>query len=191
MIKFAEKNFTYLFTVFLGFALLLFLAPAATYAQEESDATKEKAPQTNTSTQQETTAINKSAKPAGDILKPKLEPVYRDYKGIHIGMKNDDVRDKLSKLKDKGETQDFFVISDKEMAQVFYDGDGTVRAISVTYTGKLENAPTPMSVFGEDLAAKEDGSIFKMTQYPDAGYWISYNRTGGDNAIVTVTMQKM
>jgi|GEM_PF-1093584 len=187
MLKLTSKFFNYLLTAFLGLALLFLFAPAVVRAQEEVE-TVTKESQVKTITQEETTAVNKTAV---ETPKPKLEPVYRDYKGIRIGMKNDEVRDTLNNLKDKGEFQDFFVFSNNEMAQVFYDKEGMVRAVSVTYMGNLENAPTPMSIFGEDLNAKEDGSIYKMVSYPDAGYWVSYNRTGGNNVIVTITMQKM
>jgi hypothetical protein len=177
MIKLTGKFFNYWFTALLGIALLFLFVPTA-QAQET----------VTTEPQKETTAVNRTA---DETPKPKLEPVYRDYKSVRIGMKMDEVRDTLSKLKDKGDSQDFFVISDNEMAQVFYDKDGLVRAISVTYTGDLKKAPIPINVFGEELTAKEDGSMFKMMRYAEAGYWISYSRTGGDNAIVTITMQKL
>lgn len=177
MMKLTGKIFNYWFTALLSVAFLFF-APTV-LAQEES---------VTQDTQKENTAVNRTS---DETPKPKLEPVYRDYKSVHIGMKMNEVRDTLSKLKDKGDSQDFFIISDNEMAQVFYDTDGKVRAISVTYTGDLKKAPTPVSVFGEELTAKEDGSIFKMVRYTEAGYWISYSRTGGDNAIVTITMQRI
>jgi hypothetical protein len=36
-------------------------------------------------------------------------------------------------LKQKGETQDLLVLSERETAQVFYDGQGRVRAVSIDY----------------------------------------------------------
>jgi hypothetical protein len=64
-------------------------------------------------------------------------------------------------------------------------------AVSVDYFGGNSNAPLPTSVLGEDLQAKPDGSMYQLKRYPDAGYWVSYNRTAGDNPVVTITMQKI
>ncbi len=118
-------------------------------------------------------------------------PVFTNYRNIEIGMAADDVRNKLGNLREKGETQDFFVLSDREMAQVFYDAQGKVRAISIDYMGKDSNAPAPMRVLGEDLQANADGSMYLLKRYPVVGYWVSYNRTAGDDPTVTITMQRM
>jgi len=31
----------------------------------------------------------------------------------------------------------------------------------------------------------------QLNRYPEAGYWVSYNRIAGDKPIVTITVQKM
>jgi hypothetical protein len=46
-------------------------------------------------------------------------------------------------------------------------------------------------VLGTELQAKPDGSMYQLNRYPEAGYWVSYNRTAGDKPIITITMQKM
>jgi hypothetical protein len=46
-------------------------------------------------------------------------------------------------------------------------------------------------VLGVALDAKADGSMYQLNRYPDAGYWVSYNRTAGAKPIVTITIQKM
>jgi hypothetical protein len=117
------------------------------------------------------------------------QPVLTEYRGIRIGMAAEDVRNKLGHLREKGKVQDFFVFSDNESAQVFYDSNGNVRAISVDYMG-MSNPPTPKDVLGEDLQAKPDGSMYGLTRYPSAGFWVAYSRTGGDDPIVTITIQK-
>jgi hypothetical protein len=120
-----------------------------------------------------------------------IAPLYKDFRGVTLGMGADEVRAKLGHLKDKGERQDFFVFSESQSAQVVYDDQGKVVVISVDYVGKDGNAPSPESVLGEALQAKQDGSMYKMKRYPEAGYWVAYNRTAGDDAIVTVTLQRM
>jgi len=119
------------------------------------------------------------------------KPLYVEYKGVRIGMEASEVRKKLGDPADKGDVQDFFVFSEKETAQVYYDKGHKVMAISVNYVGDGSGAPLPKVVLGTDIEAKADGAIHKMVRYPEAGYWVSYNRTGGDDPLITVTMQKI
>ena len=116
---------------------------------------------------------------------------YSGYKGVMIGLPAIEARKKLGDPKDKSDTQDFYVFSDNESAQVYYDTTKNVSLVSVSYVGKVEGIPSPKDVFGEDVATKVDGSVFKMVRYPKAGYWISYNRTAGDDPIVTITVQRL
>jgi hypothetical protein len=118
-------------------------------------------------------------------------PVFTDYRGVRIGMSADEVKTKLKDLKDGGSGQDFFVFSERESAQIYYDENKKVTAISVDYFGDISNAPSPSSVLGIELEAKPDGSMYQLNRYPEAGYWVSYNRTAGDKPIVTITMQKV
>jgi hypothetical protein len=118
------------------------------------------------------------------------KPVFTNFKGVELGMAAADARQKLGIPSDKGEEQDFFSFSDKNTAQVYYDRDKKVYAISVNYLGG-DNIPTPQSVVGSDVESKPDGSIFKRVTYPKAGYWVAYNRTGGNDPLITITIQKL
>jgi hypothetical protein len=117
-------------------------------------------------------------------------PLFTDYRGVKIGMAADEVRGKLDQIK-KGDRQDFLVLSEIESAQIYYDDKGHVNAISIDYFGDLSRAPTSDAVLGIALQAKPDGSMYQLNRYPEAGYWVSYNRTAGDKPIVTITVQKM
>ena len=119
------------------------------------------------------------------------EPLFRDYKGVKIGMSADEARQKLGTAEAKSDQQDFYVFSDKETAQVFYDGARKVFAVSINYLGEGSGVPTPKAVLGADIEPKADGSRHRMVRYPKAGYWVSYSRTTGDSPLITVTMQKM
>jgi hypothetical protein len=129
-------------------------------------------------------------KPAVKNASAANVPVFTEYRGISIGMSADEVRSKLQNLK-KDKLQDFYAFSDKESAQIYYDNQGKVTAISIDYFGDNSNAPAPDAVLGTSLEAKPDGSMYQLKRYPDAGFWVSYNRTAGDKPIVTITMQKM
>ena len=142
-----------------------------------------------------TTAANRApataAAPAADDDK-KNQPPYHEYKGIRIGMTADEARKKLGEPADKGDKQDFYSFADgNEMAQVFYDAEKKVFAVSVIYMGAAAAAvPTAKAVLGDEPEAKPDGSIHRRVDYPKAGFWVSYSRTPGEAPMVTVTMQK-
>jgi hypothetical protein len=139
-------------------------------------------------TSEEETVATAASSPASTSAAANM-PVFADYRGIRIGMSADEVRSSLKDLK-KSEAQDVFVFSERESAQIFYDDKGKVTAISIDYFGD-SNAPSPATVLGAELQARDDGSMYELKRYPDAGYWVSYNRTAGDKPIVTITMQKM
>jgi hypothetical protein len=127
------------------------------------------------------------------VIDPQTEPKAAGflYKGIGIGAAADDVRAKLGEPKDKTDPQDLFVFSDSESAQFIYGPDKKVSAIMITFTGKLEGAPTTKDVFGEDVAARPDGGISKMVRYEKAGFWIAYNKIVGDESMISIAMQKI
>jgi hypothetical protein len=106
-------------------------------------------------------------------------------------MAADDVRKKLGDPKDKSNEQDFFVFGESESIQIVYDKAGKVVTISADFLTAGEGIPTAKQVFGADLEAKPDGSMYKMVRYPKAGYWLSFNRTGGTSPLTTVTLQKI
>jgi hypothetical protein len=124
---------------------------------------------------------------------PKPTPekgAFTAYKGVSLGMKAADARKALGDPKDKSDAQDFYVFSESETVQVYYEG-GAVSAISIDFAGDLKNAPTCKAVIGEDVPPKADGAIYKLLRFPKSGYWISYNKTGGANPLVSITIQKM
>ena len=119
------------------------------------------------------------------------KPLFQEYRGIQLGMGADEVRKKLGNPTDKGDEQDFFMLNDAETAQIFYDKTKKVMAISANFLSGAQNIPTPKVLFGEEIAAKPDGSLYKMTRYPKAGCWLSYSKTAGDSPLISVTLQKI
>jgi len=114
---------------------------------------------------------------------------FSGYKGVTIGMQMDDARSKLGDAKEKSDTEDYYVYGDNETVQVLWAPDKTVRVLSINYMGK--NAPSPADILGTAAEAKQDGSINKVVKYPKLGYWISYLKTGGDDPMTIITVQKM
>lgn len=124
---------------------------------------------------------------------PVLVPVLKSYKEVVIGMPADEVRDKLGKPKIEDNQGYFYQFNEDESVQILMDGDKKVRGISMMYVDRTGNAPKPETIFGADspVAPNEDGSIYKLVRYPDAGYVVVYSRTAGDSPMVVVTMQKI
>jgi outer membrane protein assembly factor BamE (lipoprotein component of BamABCDE complex) len=119
------------------------------------------------------------------------QPFYRDYKGVTLGMTAADARAKLGRPTDMSDEQDFYNVSDKQTVQVHYGPDKKVSAIAVTYLDAKAGAPEAKSVFGSDVQAKADGSVYKMERYAKAGCWVSYSRTAGDAPLVVVMLSKI
>ena len=74
-------------------------------------------------------------------------------------------------------------------ARVYFT-EGKASAVIATHIGKDAGAPAPAKVLGSEIEAKPDGSMYRMTPYPQAGYWVAYSRTAGDSPMVMITMQK-
>jgi hypothetical protein len=132
-----------------------------------------------------------TAQAAGKPLPTPEKALYSSYKGIGIGSAMADVRAKLGNAKEASDAQDYYIVSDSEFVQVYYDPAKTVRAISITFTGKLESAPTAKAVFGEEVELNAEGGAFKLVRYPKAGYFISYTKAGGSDQMVMIAIQKM
>jgi len=180
MLKIQRKFIESCLLVLLLTTLFLLLSVSAS-GQEPADS-------------QSTNAEVTSRTELAEVRQPNMaidpDPVYKDFMGVTIGMSANEVREKLGHLKDKGEHQDFFVFSESQSAQIFYD-EGKVNAISVDYIVEGGEAPTPESVLGESVQAKPDGSMYQLKRYPAAGFWVAYSRTAGDSPLVTVTIQKI
>lgn len=136
------------------------------------------------------TARNADA-PAAKAEPGDEQPPFQEYRGVRIGMTAEEARKKLGAPTDKSDAQDFYLISDKESVQLIYDGAKKVSAIALNYMNAGDKAPSPKAVLGEEIEARPDGSLYKLVRYPKAGYWLSYSRTAGASAMVSVMLQKM
>lgn len=129
--------------------------------------------------------------PAAAPTPTTAAPLYAEYKGVRLGMGADEVRQKLGKPKESSKEQELFIFSDTERARVFYDESRKATAIISTFIGKVSSAPTPEAVLGTAVEPKPDGTLYKLVQYPEAGYWVAYSRTAGDEPLTVITMQAM
>lgn len=119
------------------------------------------------------------------------DPVFKDYRGISLGMAADEVRQKLGKPEDQSDAEDTFEPAKGETARIVYSADKKVRTISIMYTDDISKAPKPAAMIGSDVSANEDGGVFKKVDYPDHGFWISYAKIAGDNPMIIIMIQAM
>lgn len=117
------------------------------------------------------------------------DPVFKDYRGVTLGMAAADVRQKLGKPEDQSDTEDSFEPEKGETLRIIYNAEKKVRMISIMFTSNLEKAPTPKAMFGTDAATNESGGIFKRMDYTEQGFWISYAKIAGDDPMIVITVQ--
>ena len=119
------------------------------------------------------------------------QPVYREYRGVRLGMTAEETRAKLGAPVMMSNEQDFYVLSASETTQIAYDAFQKVVAISTDYTGGV-GAPDHRTVVGDGvLLQRPDGSLFRMVQYHSAGVWVSYHKSAAVVPVVTITTQIM
>ena len=119
------------------------------------------------------------------------DAVISEYRGIFIGTEREQVHSKLGKPKDEFKGEDNFEISENEVVRVFYDDAGKVKAIVITYSGKIDAAPKPNDVVGETVEPQPDGGMYKMVRFEDKGFWVSYVKIAGDTPSIIITVQSM
>ena len=120
-----------------------------------------------------------------------LDSLITEYRGIFIGDTRDEVHQKLGKPKHEYADEDNFELSESETARVFFDADKKVKAIVITYAGKIDAAPKPNNVVGEAIKPNADGGMYKMVRAQDKGFWVSYVKSSGDSPSVTITVQAL
>ncbi|MFL6282762.1 MAG: hypothetical protein ACJ74Q_06305 [Pyrinomonadaceae bacterium] len=132
-----------------------------------------------------------AATPHAGVSAPATEdPLLREYRGVRLGMTAEEARLKLGAAADKSDQQDFYIFSETESAQIFYDASHKVIAVSAQYAGDGAGTPSAKSILGTDVQPREDGSTYKLVKYERAGCWVSYSRTAGDLPVVTVSMKR-
>ena len=118
---------------------------------------------------------------------PVQQPLYREYRGVHLGMTATEVRAKLGEPAAKSDEQDFYIFSANETTQFAYNTTQKVVTISTDYTGGI-GAPDYRSIVGEGLLTKPDGSVFRMVMYDSERFWVSYYKSAAVVPTVTITI---
>lgn len=114
-------------------------------------------------------------------------PLYKEYRGVRLGMTAVEARAKLGEPVMKSDEQDYYVFSSSETAQIVYNGAQRVITISTDYVAGV-GAPDYRAVVGEGLLEKPDGSLFRMTMNDAERFWVSYNKSAATVPVVTITI---
>ena len=125
------------------------------------------------------------------VAQAHFDSIIQEYRGVFVGTDRDQVHQKLGKPKDASAGEDDFEISNDESVRVFYDDAKKVKALVITYSGKLDTAPKPNDVIGEPIEPRPDGGMYKMVRLEAKGFWVSYVKTAGDNPSVMITVQSL
>lgn len=119
------------------------------------------------------------------------QPLYKEYRGVQLGMTVTETRAKLGQPVFMSEEQDVYVFSANETTQIAYDAAHKVVTISTDYTGGV-GAPDLKTVVGDGaFLQRPDGSLFKAMQYDAEHLWVSYNKSAGIVPVVTITLQAL
>jgi len=113
--------------------------------------------------------------------------VMRDYRGIHLGMSQDEVQKALGKPDRHDKTWDEFKLEKDDLMTVRYQ-DGVVNVIQLYFTD-AERAPEFAEVVGGDmeLTQKDNGARFARRVIPEEKFWVSMYQSG-DKKVTTVTI---
>ena len=114
------------------------------------------------------------------------QPLYKEYRGVRLGMTAAETRAKLGEPALKSDEQDFYVVSANETVQIAYIGQKVV-TISTDYIGGV-GSPDYRTVVGEGLLEKPDGSLFRMVMYDSQRFWVTYNKSASTVPLVTITI---
>ena len=156
----------------VGLSFILALA-SATYSQTVADG-RPKGVDTQATPSQVTTAA------------------IKEYRKLALGMSPDEVESLWGEPKIKDERGFLYNLSDFETAQIEIGPEKKVIAIAIMFKdGK--GAPSLTEVFGTGATAnpQQNGAVYKMVRYNDAGYWVSYYAGSGENALTTITIRKL
>jgi hypothetical protein len=112
----------------------------------------------------------------------------RDYRGVKLGMKAEEVRAAMGKAELSQPDKDRFVIKGDDRLTVYYD-NGAVKAIQL-YIVDPQNAPAWADVVGDaEIIEMESGAKRARRDVAEEGFWVSMYQSK-DGAMTTVTISR-
>ena len=118
-------------------------------------------------------------------------PAMTEFRNAGIGTTAEELKKAWGKPELEDATGFIYQFSPTEMAQVALDAKQKVDTIAVTFQDGT-GAPKAQDVFGpkEKIERKDNGTVFHMVRYEEAGYWVSYF-SQGEGKTVIITYKKI
>lgn len=115
--------------------------------------------------------------------------VMREFRGIKLGMKRDDVRDALGKPEISESGKDRFKLGGDDRLTAHYEND-SVKVIQL-YFFKSNKSPKWVDVVGDtEIEQRSDGSKLARVDLPEEKFWVSmYESKSGD--VITVNISRL
>lgn len=114
--------------------------------------------------------------------------VMREYNGIKLGMKRDEVRAALGKTDIKEKEKDRFVLKGNNRLTAYYDKD-QVKVIQL-YFADAQSAPNWADVVGDaEVIQMKSGAKRARRDVPEEKFWVSIYQNK-DGSITTITISR-
>ncbi len=115
------------------------------------------------------------------------QKVMREYKGVKLGMKSEEVQAALGKPENKNEASEEYKLSGDDTLIVHYDG-GMVKALMFLFLD-AKNAPAWKDVVGDaEVKVNENGSRFAKVEVAAGKFWVSmYQNKSGTTTTITIS----
>lgn len=115
------------------------------------------------------------------------QKVMREYKGVRLGMKSEEVQAALGKPENKSEASEEYKLSGDDTLTVHYDS-GLVKALMFYYSD-AKNAPTWKDVVGDaEVKVNENGSKFAKVEVSAEKFWVlMYQNKTGTTTTITIS----
>ncbi len=154
--------------LFIAF-VALFLGVQVVCAQSAADSTDRR--------QSQNTAVD-----------PQPPKVMRDFRGVKLGLKPEEVRALMGKPQTSGKDQESFKIDGDNQLTVHYDNDG-VRAIQL-YFADSKDAPPWKDVVGDmEITEMANGGKTARVVLGEEKFWVSMYQSK-DGSVTTVTISR-
>jgi hypothetical protein len=119
---------------------------------------------------------------------PQLLKVMRDFRGVKLDIKSEEVRALMGKPQSSGKDQESFKIGGDNQLTVHYDND-VVRAIQL-YFAESEDAPSWKDVVGDtEITEMANGAKTARVILSEEKFWVSMYQSK-DRSVTTVTISR-
>ncbi len=132
-------------------------------------------------------SVDAQNQPAAQGKSTQTVKVLREFKGVKLGMKRDQVREAAGKPENSSDTSDEFKLTGDDTMIVHYESDA-VRAIQLAFLD-AKNAPAWNDVVGEaEVTQTDSGAKHARRVVQGENFWVSiYQSKDGATTRITIS----